>query len=316
MTLQTAGIHHITAFARSPQENVDFYAGVLGLRLVKKTINFDAPEVYHLYFGNEQGSPGTIITFFPFPGSRKGRIGGGQTGITSYAVPPRSLDFWEERLGSFGVPVVKSVRFSEQVLQFSDNEGLRLELVEREEGLASTWSFGGIPVDKAIKGFAGAVLYSVNSAKTIEALESILGLKKVDSTDEYVRFRAHGEIGNVIDVRLANMDWGSGGAGTVHHIAWRAKHFDEHEAWRTKVTEHGYQPTPVIDRQYFNAVYFREAGGILFEIATDPPGFAVDENTGALGEKLMLPEWYEPQRAQIEANLLPIKVREREAKVK
>lgn len=316
MTLRTAGIHHITAFARSPQENVDFYAGVLGLRLVKKTINFDAPEVYHLYFGNEQGSPGTIITFFPFPGSRKGRIGGGQVGITSYAVPPGSLPFWDDRLKSFGISVVKSTRFSEEVLQFSDNEGLRLELVEREEGPASLWSFGGIPVDKAIKGFAGAVLYSVNSQKTIEALENILGMHKVDSSGEYARFQAEGEIGNIIDVRLANMDWGAGGAGTVHHIAWRAKDFDEHELWRTKVTEHGYQPTPVIDRQYFNAVYFREAGGILFEIATNPPGFAVDEPADALGTKLMLPEWYEPQRDQIEANLLPIETRELEAKTK
>jgi glyoxalase family protein len=316
MSIQTAGIHHITAFASNPQANVDFYAGILGLRLVKKTINFDAPEVYHLYFGNETGSPGTIITFFPSPGSPKGRIGGGQVGITSYVVPQGSLAFWQSRLESFGVSVTKTSRFSEQYLQFEDNEGLRLELVEREEGANSTWSFGGISVDKAIKGFGGAVLFSVNPQKTMDALESILGFTKVKEDDEYARYRSAGDIGNVIDVPLATMDLGVGGAGTVHHIAWRAKDFEQHEEWRNTVQNYGYRPTPVIDRQYFNAIYFREAGGILFEIATDPPGFANDEPAESLGQKLMLPEWFEPHRAQIEANLYPIQVKALEGKLK
>ncbi|UUZ84099.1 ring-cleaving dioxygenase [Paenibacillus sp. P26] len=314
MTMQTAGIHHITAFAGNPQENVDFYAGVLGLRLVKKTINFDAPEVYHLYFGNEAGSPGTIITFFPFPGSRKGRIGGGQVGITTYVVPTGSLGFWENRLASFGIETEKVNRFSEQYLQFTDNEGLRLELVEREEGPDSQWAFGGIPADKAIKGFGGAVLFSVNPARTMDALERLLGLSKVGEDAGYARFRATGDLGNVIDVPLAAVERGSDGAGAVHHIAWRAKDFDQHAEWRSSVEAYGYRPTPIIDRQYFNALYFREAGGILFEIATDPPGFARDEPAEELGEKLMLPEWFEPHRAQIEANLLPIEVRALEGK--
>ncbi|UUZ89780.1 ring-cleaving dioxygenase [Paenibacillus sp. P25] len=288
MTMQTAGIHHITAFAGNPQENVDFYAGVLGLRLVKKTINFDAPEVYHLYFGNEAGSPGTIITFFPFPGSRKGRIGGGQVGITTYVVPTGSLGFWENRLASFGIETEKVNRFSEQYLQFTDNEGLRLELVEREEGPDSQWAFGGIPADKAIKGFGGAVLFSVNPARTMDALERLLGLSKVGEDAGYARFRATGDLGNVIDVPLAAVERGSDGAGAVHHIAWRAKDFDQHAEWRSSVEAYGYRPTPIIDRQYFNALYFREAGGILFEIATDPPGFARDEPAEELGEKLML----------------------------
>lgn len=314
MSLQTAGIHHITAFARDPQANVDFYAGVLGLRLVKKTINFDAPEVYHLYFGNEAGSPGTIVTFFPWPGSRKGRIGGGQVGITTYVVPQGSLGFWESRLESFGIPVKKVTRFSEAYLQFSDNEGLGLELVEREEGPNSKWSFGGIPADKAIKGFGGAVLFSVNPKKTMDALERLLGLSKVAEDLSYARYRSTGDLGNVIDVPLAAMNGGSDGAGTVHHIAWRAKDFEQHEAWRSSVEKYGYRPTPIIDRQYFNALYFREGGGILFEIATDPPGFSKDEPAAALGEKLMLPEWFEPYRSQIEANLLPIQVRALEGK--
>lgn len=314
MALQTSGIHHITAFARDPQGIVDFYAGILGLRLVKKTINFDAPEVYHLYFGDRQGSPGTIITFFPWPGSRKGHIGGGQVGTTTYVVPPGTLGFWEERLRSFGIETAATARFGETFLQFSDSEGLQLELVERAEGADSEWSFGGIPADKAIKGFGGAVLFSVNSAKTTDALVNVLGLRKTSDDGTYARFQATGEIGNVIDVPLADMAWGGGGAGTVHHIAWRAKDYEEHAEWQRSVSEHGYQPTTIIDRQYFNAVYFREGGGILFEIATDPPGFARDEEADALGEKLMLPEWFEPHRAEIERNLHPIQVRTLEGK--
>ncbi|WP_141334118.1 ring-cleaving dioxygenase [Paenibacillus sp. tmac-D7] len=316
MTLRTAGIHHITAFASNPQANVDFYAGVLGLRLVKRTINFDAPEVYHLYFGNEAGSPGTIITFFPWPQARRGRIGGGQVGITTYVVPQGSLGFWESRLEGFGVPVKNVTRFSENYLQFTDNEGLGLELVEREEGPNSGWSFGGIPADKAIKGFGGAVLFSVNPKRTMDALEHLLGLSKVAEDVAYARYRSFGDIGNVIDVPLSAMNGGSDGAGTVHHIAWRAHDFEQHAEWRNSVEKYGYRPTPIVDRQYFNALYFREAGGILFEIATDPPGFALDEPADALGEKLMLPEWFEPHRSQIEANLLPIEVRVLEEKQK
>jgi glyoxalase family protein len=310
MSLHSAGIHHVTAFASNPQENVDFYAGILGLRLVKKTINFDAPEVYHLYFGNESGSPGTIITFFPWPESRKGRVGGGQVGITTYAVPLGSFEFWEQRLESFGIAVTKVQRLSEQYLHFVDNEGLQLELIERESGAHSTWSFGGISTDKAIKGFGGAVLFSLNPQKTIDALEQILGFKKVGEDADYVRLQSTGEIGNIIDVPLVAAVRGSDGAGTIHHIAWRATDFEQHLEWRSAVEKYGYHPTPVIDRQYFNALYFREAGGILFEIATDPPGFAKDEPAESLGEKIMLPQWFEPHRAQIEGNLLPIQVRE------
>ncbi|WNQ11821.1 ring-cleaving dioxygenase [Paenibacillus aurantius] len=309
MTLQTAGIHHITAFASDPQANVEFYAGILGLRLVKKTINFDAPEVYHLYFGNESGGPGTIITFFPWPGSRKGRIGGGQVGTTTYVVPLGSFSFWKERLEGFGLTVEETTRFGETFLQFRDNEGLQLELVEREEGPLSGWSFGGIPAEHAIKGFGGAVLYSVNPAVTADVLQNVLGLVPAGEENGFARFEAPGELGNRIDLPLEAMDWGAGGAGTVHHIAWRAKDYEEHAEWQAFAESRGLRPTTIIDRQYFHAVYFREGGGILFEIATDPPGFAVDEQAEELGSRLMLPEWYEPHRARIEANLLPIEVR-------
>jgi glyoxalase family protein len=313
MSQQTAGIHHITAFVRHAQETVDFYAGILGLRMIKKTINFDAPEVYHLYFGNELGSPGTIITFFPYAGSRKGRIGGGQVGITTYAVPVGTLGFWEARLQSFHISVTKAERFSEAYLQFADKDGLRIELVEREDGPQSQWSFGGVPVDKAIKGFGGAILYSTAPEKTGDLLVDVMGLQKVGEEGSYTRYQAIGDLGNIIDVNIKPMELGAGGAGTVHHIAWRAKDDEEHALWRSHVEKYGFHPTPIVDRQYFNAIYFREEGGILFEIATDPPGFARDEQPDELGKKLMLPEWFEAKRSEIEANLPPIQVRTLEA---
>lgn len=306
---QTAGIHHVTAFVKNAQETVDFYAGVLGLRMIKKTINFDAPEVYHLYFGNEIGSPGTIITFFPWSESRPGRVGGGQVGITTYVVPKDTLDFWKERLELFHIPVKKTSRFSEDFLQFADKDGLQLEIVAREEGPLSQWSFGGVPAEKAIKGFGGAVLYSMAPEQTAHLLEQVMGLEKMGQEGAYARFKAAGDLGNIIDIHVTKVAQGIAGAGTVHHIAWRAKDDQEHALWRNHIEQSGFHPTPIIDRQYFNAIYFREEGGILFEIATDPPGFARDERPEELGGKLMLPEWFEEIRSQIENNLPPIRVR-------
>lgn len=309
MKAPTAGIHHITAFVRNPQRTVDFYSGVLGLRLVKKTINFDAPEVYHLYFGDEQGSPGTIITFFPWENSRKGRIGGGQVGITTYVVPTAAFDFWKERLNKLAVAFTQTERFGERYLQFADPDGLQLEIVAREEGPLSTWSFGGVSADHAIKGFGGAVLYSTAPAETAKVLQNVMGLQKVGQEGAYARYRATGDLGNIIDINVDKMEPGAGGSGTVHHIAWRAKDDAEHELWRSHVASSGFEPTPIIDRQYFNAIYYREAGGILFEIATDPPGFARDEEAAKLGGKLMLPEWFEQHRTHIEQLLSPFEVR-------
>lgn len=309
MAQHTAGIHHITAFVKDAQDNVDFFAGILGLRLVKKTINFDAPEVYHLYFGNEAGSPGTAITFFPWSTARKGRVGGGQVGYTTFAVPLGALRFWEDRLNKFGVQFARMERFGETYLQFQDKDGLQLEIVEREEGPASKWSFGGVPADKAIKGFGGAILYSVAPEKTMHVLQNLMGLEKLGTERDLVRFRAAGDLGNFIDIHSQAMMRGAGGAGTVHHIAWRAKDDLDHRQWGENVQRYGLQPTDIVDRQYFNAIYFREPGEILFEIATDGPGFDRDEPFGTLGEKLMLPEWYEPHRVEIEQGLPPIEVR-------
>jgi glyoxalase family protein len=309
MRQPTAGIHHITAFVKDAQGTVDFYAGVLGLRLVKKTINFDAPEVYHLYFGNEIGKPGSIITFFPWAQSRRGHIGAGQVGVTTYVVPPHTLDFWKQRLEKFHVKTTEITHFGERYLQFADTEGLALELVEREAGDNSSWSFGGVTADKAIKGFGGAILYSKKPEKTAHTLEHVMGLEKVGEEGSIIRFQGSGDIGNIIDIDRSKTFAGVAGAGTVHHIAWRAKTDEEHVEWQEHVQKSGFHPTKIIDRQYFNAVYFREDGEILFEIATDPPGFAKDEHAEHLGEKLMLPAWFEPYRQGIEQGLPDLEVR-------
>ncbi len=304
------GIHHITAIVGHPQENVDFYAGVLGLRLVKKTVNFDDPATYHLYFGNEGGKPGTIITFFPWANAQQGAIGDGQVGVTAYAIPKGSLAFWKQRLAKFNVQYTVMERFGEEVLAFDDPHGLHLELVEREAGETNTWTTGEITPQFAIKGFAGATLYSANPSETAQLVEKVMGLEVVGQEGDYIRFRSSGDIGNVIDLKLTTNGRGSMGVGTVHHIAWRAIDNEDQLDWQKYISQHGYGVTPVRDRNYFNAIYFREHGEILFEIATDPPGFAHDESPETMGEKLMLPEQFEPYRAGMERRLIPIEVRE------
>ncbi|MCM3724645.1 ring-cleaving dioxygenase [Neobacillus cucumis] len=306
---KTAGIHHISAMVNGAQRNIDFYAGVLGLRLVKKTINFDRPEVYHLYFGNETGQPGTVITFFPWAKQLKGRIGAGQVGVTSYVTPKGSVPFWENRLRKFGVEFTSSIRFGETYLKFNDPDGLQLELIEKDEGPLNTWNFGGVQAENAIKGFGGAVLFSAQPHLTTDVLENILGFDCLGQENEFLRFKSEGNIGNTIDIHLNPSVRGLMGAGTVHHIAWRAKDEEEHQKWRLLLLEKGYYPTEILDRNYFKALYFHEQGGILFEIATDPPGFAVDEPPQELGKKLMLPSWLESQREELEETLPPVEVR-------
>lgn len=308
MTKQTQGIHHITAIVGHPQENTDFYAGVLGLRLVKKTVNFDDPGTYHLYFGDEKGKPGTIITFFPWPNAYQGKIGDGQVGVTSYVVPKGALAFWENRLAKFDITFKKTERFGETYLQFDDVHGLHLEIVEREEGETNTWTFGEVTPEVAIKGFGGATLYSKTPGATAGLLEQ-MGLEKVGEEGDYVRYQAAGDIGNIIDIKLTTSGKSQMGVGTVHHIAWRASDDQDQLDWSEYVDGLGYGVTRVQDRNYFNAIYFREHGEILFEIATDPPGFAIDETPETMGEKLMLPEQYEQHRSKIENNVLPFEVR-------
>jgi glyoxalase family protein len=307
--LKTVGIHHITAMVNDAQRNIDFYAGVLGLRLVKKTINFDRPEVYHLYFGNHSGQPGTVITFFPWAHQQKGRIGTGQVGVTNYIVPRNSFSFWEERLQTFGFRYIKTKRFGETYLNFQDPDGLEIELVERAKGSRNVWSVGDIGPEVAIKGFGGATLLSAKPHKTADVLENVLGLTCVGQEENFLRYQSEGEIGNFIDIKLTPSVRGLMGAGTVHHIAWRAKDEQEHQKWRDLLVQNEYYPTEILDRNYFQALYFHEQGGILFEIATDPPGFTVDEPLDELGNKLMLPSWLESKREELEASLPPVEVR-------
>ncbi|CAM5210579.1 Glyoxalase family protein OS=Ureibacillus acetophenoni OX=614649 GN=SAMN05877842_11243 PE=4 SV=1 [Ureibacillus acetophenoni] len=223
MTKHTTGIHHITAIVGHPQENVDFYAGILGLRLVKKTVNFDDPGTYHLYFGNEGGKPGSIITFFPWPNAYKGRIGDGQVGVTTYVVPVGALEFWKKRLEKFDIEYSVSERFGETYLQFDDPHGLHLEIVERQEGELNPHVFGGITKDVAIKGFGGAILYSSRPEETTKTLVDIMGLEVVGTEGEITRYKTTGDIGNIIDLKMTVGTRGTMGVGTVHHIAWRAK---------------------------------------------------------------------------------------------
>lgn len=308
--MQTTGIHHITAIVGNAQENVDFYAGVLGLRLVKKTVNFDDPGTYHLYFGNGDAEPGTIITFFPWNRSYKGKVGGGQVGITTYAVPVGALPFWEERLTKFDVKFEKVERFGQTYLQFTDVHGLILEIVEQEGGKENQWTFSGVTPDVAIKGFAGAVLFSLNPAETINSVQNVMGLEKEGEEGDVIRFRGTAELGSVVDVVKTAVPKGRMGIGTVHHIAFRAKDVTELSNWQEHVADNGFQVTEVKDRNYFKAVYHREHGEILFEIATDGPGFDHDESKETMGTKIMLPEQYESRRAELTDPLPEIEVRE------
>lgn len=310
MSKKTTGIHHITAIVGHPQENIDFYAGVLGLRLVKQTVNFDDPGTYHLYFGNEGGKPGSIITFFPWAGARQGVIGDGQVGVTSYVVPKGSFEFWKKRLERFTVSYTVTERFGEKYLNFDDPHGLHVEIVEREEGELNRWTFGEVTPEVAIKGFGGATLLSSQPNNTAGLLEKVMGLEVVGKEGDFIRFRSIADIGNIIDLKMSSTGRGEMGVGTVHHIAWRAIDNQDQLDWQKYVADNGYGVTPVRDRNYFNAIYFREHGEILFEIATDPPGFAHDESHDTMGEKLMLPEQYEQYRAQLERSLIPIKVRQ------
>lgn len=305
----TMGIHHLTAIVGDAQENVDFYAGVLGLRLVKKTVNFDDPKTYHFYFGDEGGRPGTIVTFFPWGDAYRGRIGDGQVGTMTFAIPGGSMSFWEARLAKFQVQAVRAERFGEMYLQFDDPHGLHLELVEREQGAGNGWRFGEITPETAIKGFAGAVLLSRQPEQTASVLADVMGLKQIAVEGEFIRFQSEGELGNKIDLKATTGVRGIMGVGTVHHIAWRAADDEEQRAWQEHVASHGYEVTDVRDRNYFNAIYFREHGSILFEIATDPPGFAHDESVETMGSELKLPEQYEINRENLEQTLPRIEVR-------
>ncbi|GHB82947.1 ring-cleaving dioxygenase [Persicitalea jodogahamensis] len=305
------GIHHVTALASDAQRNVDFYVGILGLRMVKKTINFDAPDVYHLYYGDEVGSPGTILTFFPYAGLVRGRKGIGQLTYTAFSIPTASLSYWMDRLTEFNIPFSGPYRrFDENYLRFEDYDGMGVELVATSADSRPGWDNGKIPAEYAVRGFHTVSLNQRTVDRTVALLTDPMQHTLVAEENGILRFQAgEGGPGNFVDVVHAPQDTRAlQGAGSVHHLAFSTDTDESQLEIREQLLSAGYQPTEVLDRQYFHSIYYREPGGILFEIATNPPGFAVDEAPDALGTALKLPEWYEPRRAKIEAELPEIKI--------
>jgi glyoxalase family protein len=302
------GIHHVTAIAGPVRRNLDFYIDLLGLRLVKKTVNFDDPGTYHLYYGDEAGSPGTILTFFPWENAGPGRIGAGETIETAFRIPESAIGFWAQRFVGRGVAHEAPVkRFGETVIAFTDPDGMRLALAGVRGGEAEpAWAAPGIAPEHAIRGFHGVTLLLREAAPTGAILTDVLGFSEIGREGEVTRYRAGGATaGGIVDIRAAaELGRGQLGAGSVHHIAFRAAG-DEEQARMVKklALNHGLATTEQKDRNYFRSVYFREPGGVLFEIATDDPGFAVDEPAAHLGETLKLPRFLEPRRAEIEAAL-------------
>lgn len=306
-----SGLHHVTAIASDPQRNLDFYVGVLGLRLVKRTINFDDPGSYHFYFGDGRGTPGTILTFFPWPGARQGQRGSGEIGATAFAIPAGSASYWLDRLKAHHVvtePIPE--RFGESVIRFADPDGMPLELIaSAPSDEVQPWTDATVPTAHALRGFHSVSAVLEGYERTAKLLTETFGYTLANEAGNRFRFIADGAggAGKVIDLLcMPDGRRASGGAGSVHHIAFRAQDDAEQLAWREKIASLGYNVSPVMDRTYFRSIYFREPGGILFEIATDPPGFALDETAEELGQHLRVPPWMENARPQIEARLPPI----------
>lgn len=306
------GIHHITAIAGDPQKNVDFYVGILGLRMVKMTVNFDAPETYHLYYGDENGNPGTILTFFPWGKSAwRGRAGTGQITVISFSIPQAAMNFWLERLKQFEISVQGPFeRFQEEVIAFQDPDGIQLELVADVNTRKPNSDNGIIPLEFAIAGFHSATMALQAHNLTANLLTDLLNAEYVEESGNRRRYRfGNGNIGKIIDiVELPGSDGGRMGAGAIHHIAWRVANDEIQLKKRHLLIKEGYQVTPVKDRHYFHSIYFREPGNVLFEIATDPPGFMIDESKEELGSSLKLPSWYESKRAEVESVLPKIRI--------
>lgn len=306
MTLATSGLHHVTAIAGNPQRNAEFYLRVLGLRLIKTTVNFDAPDVYHLYYGDEAGQPGTLLTFFPFGQVPPGRRGTGQATTTAFSVPGASIGWWQQHLRNLGVEVSEvTERDGEHALTFHDPDGLELSLVAHpQDDPRAPWDNGVIPPEHGIRGLHSVTMSTADEDGTGAMLEE-LGLHSAGRDGNRLRFAAgQGGPGALVDVvvepRAAN---GLVAGGTVHHVAWRAPDEATQQRWRAELVERDVQVTSILDRSYFRSIYFREPGGTLLEIATDEPGFAIDEPLLELGRALKLPPWLEPNREQIAAAL-------------
>lgn len=300
------GIHHVTAIAGDAQKNLDFYAGILGLRMVKKTVNFDAPEVYHFYYGDQTGQPGSILTFFPYQGLVRGRHGKGMLNTTTFSVPTASLNYWLNRLEKYRIPYKEpQERFdSEVVIYFEDMDGLGLELVFNDKDARFPYSHGPVPPEHAIKGFYNVEVWEEGYERTAGLLTEQLNHTLIAEKGNRFRFAANDSPGNYVDI-ICSPDSlkGLGGSGTVHHIAFSTPDKAAQDEVRLRIVKRMLNPTPVLDRNYFTSIYFREPGGVLFEVATAGPGFAVDENVDHLGEALKLPPQFEKDRAQLEQTL-------------
>jgi glyoxalase family protein len=301
------GLHHVTAIAGDPQTNIDFYSGVLGLRLVKKTVNFDDPTTYHLYYGDGVGSPGTIMTFFPWPGVRAGVLGSGQTRTTTFAVPEGSLGFWRQHLEASLVRVDEVERFGVRGLAFADPDGLRLEILEsvRPDDTRQPWEGSTVPAEHAIRGFDGVTFLHADGAATEQLLVDVMGFRKVAEDGRRVRYESGpGGSGTYVDLlRDPTAVHGRVAGGSVHHVAFRVADDAAQVDWQRNLFNAGHPTTEIKDRMYFHSIYFREPGGVLFELATDNPGFATDETVEELGSGLRLPPWFESNRDRIEEAL-------------
>jgi glyoxalase family protein len=311
MEIKIPGLHHVTAIASDAQRNLDFYAGVLGLRFVKRTVNFDDPGTYHFYLGDARGTPGTIMTFFAWPGARRGIRGTGQVDAVAFGIPKNSISYWLERLKQEHVPAEKtSPRFDEELIRFIDPDGLLIELIESAAPPnVEQWHDSSVPTEHSIHGFHSVSAALEGYERTAKLLTESFGYRLVNESNNRFRFASQNQTaaGREIDlICIPDAHPGRVAAGSAHHIAFRARDGTEQRQWREHLVSLGYNVTPVIDRIYFHSIYFREPGGILFEIATDPPGFALDEDWNQLGESLRLPPWLESSRAQIEKVLPPI----------
>jgi len=317
MTKPIVGLHHVTAIASDPQRNLDFYTEVLGLRFVKRTVNFDDPGTYHFYFGDDAGSPGTILTFFPWPHASRGHAGAGEVAKTGFSVPLSSIDYWERRLLNFNISVERSgKRFNEEVMIFPDPDGMKIEIVgHADAGAPNPSRCADVPQEHAIRGFFGVTLLE-HQAESTAAILAMMGFHKIAEEGNRLRFAAEGNaLGNHIDLVIdPKAGYGRSGAGSVHHIAFRAADDASQLEWRSEIAKY-LNVTPVMDRTYFHSIYFREPGGVLFELATDPPGFALDEPIETLGEELRIPEWLEPRRKSLEQRLPKIELHKASATV-
>lgn len=307
MLTQIKGLHHVTSLASSASENNAFFTGVLGQRRIKKTVNFDAPDVYHLYYGDEVGTPGTVMTYFPFPRAARGKPGVGEVGTTAYAVPRGATKAWAERLSTFDVANISSdIRFGQTRLLFDAPDGDRFALVETDDP-REPWLGEGINADMAIRGFHAADMRLRDAGATAELL-TFMGYQETDRADNIVRFTTpNGSDATIIDIEtLPGAAAAQSGAGSVHHIAFAVENRARQLEVREALKDTGWQVTPVIDRNYFYSIYFRTPGGVLFEVATNEPGFDCDEDTAHLGQALKLPSQHEHLRARLEKLLEPI----------